>query len=275
MEKRPKAGDLQLIDQITADNKRIASRLKFLLDAIQPQGVQRIRKLEDGDEIDINAAISSMIDFRMGIQPDPRIMMRSVRKVRDISVLVLLDLSESTNEKVLGQDQTVLDLTRQACVLLSDAIHKIGDPFAIHGFCSDGRHDVEYYRFKDFDQPYNDAPKSRLAGMTGQLSTRMGAAIRHATHYLRGQRSVKKLLMVITDGEPADIDVRDPQYLRYDAKKAVEDAGRNGITTFCMTLDPRADQYVSRIFGGKNYMVVDHVERLPEKLPLLYAGLTR
>jgi nitric oxide reductase NorD protein len=142
LEKRPKAGDLQVIDQITADNKQIASRLKFLLDAMQPQGVQRIRKLEDGDEIDINAAISSMIDFRMGIQPDPRIMMRSVRKVRDISVLVLLDLSESTNEKVLGHDQSVLDLTRQACVLLSDAINKIGDPFAIHGFCSDGRHDV-------------------------------------------------------------------------------------------------------------------------------------
>ena len=275
MEKRPKAGDLQVIDQITADNKQIASRLKFLLDAMQPQGVQRIRKLEDGDEIDINAAISSMIDFRMGLQPDPRIMMRSVRKVRDISVMVLLDLSESTNEKILGQDQSVLDLTRQACVLLSDAISKIGDPFAIHGFCSDGRHDVEYYRFKDFEQPYNELPKSRLAGMTGQLSTRMGAAIRHATHYLNSQRTSKKLLMVITDGEPADIDVRDPQYLRYDAKKSVEDAARNGISTFCMTLDPRADQYVSRIFGAKNYMVVEQIARLPEKLPLLYAGLTR
>ena len=275
MEKRAKSGDLQVIDQISADNKQIASRLKFLLDAMQPQGVQRIRKLEDGDEIDINAAISSMIDFRMGLQPDPRIMMRSVRKVRDISVMVLLDLSESTNEKVLGQEQSVLDLTRQATALLSDAINKIGDPFAIHGFCSDGRHDVEYYRFKDFDQPYNELPKSRLAGMTGQLSTRMGAAIRHATHYLNLQRTSKKLLMVITDGEPADIDVRDPQYLRYDAKKSVEDAARNGISTFCMTLDPRADQYVSRIFGAKNYMIVDQIARLPEKLPLLYAGLTR
>jgi hypothetical protein len=275
LEKRSKAGELQVIDQISADNKQIASRLKFLLDAMQPQGVQRIRKLEDGDEIDINAAISSMIDFRMGIQPDPRIMMRSVRKVRDISVLVLLDLSESTNEKVLGHDQSVLDLTRQATVLLSDAINKIGDPFAIHGFCSDGRHDVEYYRFKDFEQPYNELPKSRLAGMTGQLSTRMGAAIRHATHYLNNQRTSKKLLMVITDGEPADVDVRDPQYLRYDAKKSVEDAARNGIATFCMTLDPRADQYVSRIFGAKNYMIVDQIARLPEKLSLLYAGLTR
>jgi len=184
-------------------------------------------------------------------------------------------LSESTNEKVLGQDQSVLDLTRQATVLLSDAINKIGDPFAIHGFCSDGRHDVEYYRFKDFEQPYNELPKSRLAGMTGQLSTRMGAAIRHATHYLNAQRTSKKLLMVITDGEPADVDVRDPQYLRYDAKKSVEDAARQGISTFCMTLDPRADQYVSRIFGAKNYMIVDQIARLPEKLPLLYAGLTR
>jgi hypothetical protein len=274
-ERRARAGDLQLIDEIAARHRRLISRMKFLLDALQPQGVTRLRKLEDGDELDINAAIQSTVDIRMGMQPDPRIMMRSVRKVRDISVLVLLDLSESTNESVAGQDFTVLELTRQACVLLADAIHKIGDPFAIHGFCSDGRHDVEYFRFKDFDQPYDDVPKARLAGMTGQLSTRMGGAIRHGAHHLRQQKSAKKLLLVITDGEPADVDVRDPQYLRSDTKKAVEDAAKSGITTFCMSLDPRADRYVSRIFGARNYMVVDHVERLPEKLPLLYAGLTR
>lgn len=274
-EKRAKIGDIQVIEDIAAQYKREIHRMKFLLDAMQPQGVQRIRKLEDGDEIDINAAIASLIDIRMGQQPDPRVMMRAVRKVRDISVLVLLDLSESTNDVVTGQEFTVLDLTRQATALLADAINRIGDPFAIHGFCSDGRHDVEYYRFKDFDQPYNEIPKMRLAGMTGQLSTRMGAAIRHASHYLKLQPASKKLLLVITDGEPADVDVRDPQYLRFDTKKAVEEAGRTGIVTYCMSLDPRADQYVSRIFGMRNYMVVDHVERLPEKLPLLYAGLTR
>jgi nitric oxide reductase activation protein len=275
LEHRVKPGELQVIDDIAAQHKRTIGRLKFLLDALQPQGVTRIRKLEDGDEVDINAAIRSMIDIRMAQHPDPRIMMRSVRKVRDISVMVLLDLSESTNELVSGQDYSVLDLQRQATVLLADAISKVGDSFAIHGFCSDGRHNVEYSRFKDFDQPYNDIPKARLAGMSGKLSTRMGAAIRHAGHYLKQQKSSKKLLLVITDGEPADIDVRDPQYLRYDTKKAVEELGRSGVTTFCMTLDPRADQYVSRIFGARNYMVVDHVERLPEKLPLLYAGLTR
>ncbi|MEW6132530.1 MAG: VWA domain-containing protein [Pseudomonadota bacterium] len=275
LEKRAKMGEIEVIDQITSQYKREIHRMKFLLDAMQPQGVQRIRKLTDGDEIDINAAIASFVDIRQGFQPDPRIMMRSVRKTRDFSILVLLDLSESTNDTVQDQEYSVLELTRQACVLLADAINKVGDPFAIHGFCSDGRHDVEYYRFKDFDQHWDEVPKARLAGMTGQLSTRMGAAIRHAGHHLKLQRSAKKLLIVITDGEPADIDVRDPQYLRYDTKKAVEEVARLGVITYCMSLDPRADNYVSRIFGQKNYMVVDHVQRLPEKLPLLYAGLTR
>lgn len=274
-ERRPKAGDPTLIDGILSEHRRLIGRMKFILDAMQPQGVQRIRKLEDGDEIDLNAALASVIEMRMGRQPDPRIMMRSVRKTRDISVLVLLDLSHSTNDKVAGQEHTVLDLTRSACALLADAIQKVGDPFAIHGFCSDGRHDVNYWRFKNFDQPYDELAKARLAGMQGQLSTRMGAAIRHATAALKAQRSSKKLLLVITDGEPADVDVRDPQYLRHDTKKAVEAAARNGVTTYCMSLDPRADQYVSRIFGERHYLVVDKVERLPEKLPVLYAGLTR
>ena len=274
-ERHPKAGDPAVVDAIVAEHRRLIGRMKYVLDAMQPQGVQRIRKLEDGDDIDLNAALASMVALRMGQQPDPRIMMRSVRKVRDISVLVLLDLSASTNDPVAGQSQTVLELTRQACVLLADAIDKVGDPFAIHGFCSDGRHDVNYWRFKDFHQPYDDVAKARMAGMQGQLSTRMGAAIRHATAALKAQRSAKKLLLVITDGEPADVDVRDPQYLRHDTKKAVEEAGRHGVLTYCMSLDPRADQYVSRIFGARHFMVVDQVERLPEKLPLLYAALTR
>lgn len=274
-ERRPKAGDPAVIDDILVEHRRLIGRMKYLLDAMQPQGVQRIRKLEDGDEIDLNAALASLTDLRMGRQPDPRIMMRSVRKTRDISVLVLLDLSQSTNEKVAGQEHTVLDLTRSACALLADAIEKVGDPFAIHGFCSDGRHDVNYWRFKDFGQPYDGVAKARLAGMEGQLSTRMGAAIRHAAASLKAQRSTKKLLLVITDGEPADVDVRDPQYLRQDTRKAVEEAGRSGVVTYCMSLDPRADQYVRRIFGERHYLVVDKVERLPEKLPVLYAGLTR
>lgn len=275
LERRPPLGELEIIDALTKKHRPIIQRLKFLIEAMQPQGVQRQRKRPDGDEFDLNALVEAQVDLRMKRQPDERVYMRSIRKVRDLSVLVLLDLSESTNELVRGTDNTVVGLAREAAALLAGAIDRIGDPFAIHGFSSDGRHDVEYFRFKDFDAPYDDFARARLAGMQGQLSTRMGAAIRHGGEMLRRQGTQKKLLLVITDGEPSDTDVRDPQYLRQDAKRAVEEVSKNGVYTFCMSLDPYADEYVERIFGPQHFMVLDNVERLPEKLPMLYAGLTR
>jgi nitric oxide reductase activation protein len=169
----------------------------------------------------------------------------------------------------------VLDLTREAAALVATAIDGIGDPFAIHGFASDGRHDVHYYRFKDFAQPFDEDAKSRLAGMRGGLSTRMGAAMRHAGHHLLRQPEQRKLLLLVTDGEPADIDERDPQHLRHDTRKAVEELHTRGVLTYCLTLDPDADSYVKRIFGESHYTVVDHVQRLPERLPTLFASLTR
>ncbi len=274
-EKKPKPGEIEIVDQIVSQNGHLISRMERILHAIRYSGLRRIRKLEEGDEVDINAAVRALIDLRSGVQPDTRIMMRSLRKNRDISVLVLLDLSNSTNQRLAGQEETVLDLTRQICVLFADVIEDVGDPFAIHGFCSKSRHNVEYFRFKDFGQPYDEGSRARIAGMTGQRSTRMGAAIRHAAHHLDGQEAGKKLLMLITDGAPSDIDVRGTKYLMYDAKMAVKEAAKSGIHTHCISLDPKADEYVSQIFGARGYMVVDHVRYLPEKMLMIYAGLTR
>lgn len=277
-EKRPKMGDPEQIEEFLEAQKPLVQRLKKLIEAVQPQGVIRQRKVEDGDEIDINAAILAMTDIRMGHQPDPRIGIRTRLHVRDLSVMLLIDLSESTNDRLGSSaegDVTVLQLAREATALLAEALERIGDPFMLSGFDSNGRHDVEFYRFKDFDAPYDDKVKGRLAGMTGQLSTRMGAALRHAGHLMDQQGSRKKLIILLTDGEPADNDVRDPQYLRFDAKKAVEELARKNVRTFCLSLDPHADQYVSRIFGARNYLVLDHVDRLPEKLPQLYLAMTK
>jgi len=274
-EHRPKKGDPDEIEDILLEYKPIAFRIKQIIDMLQPEGVQRVRNMEDGDEIDINAAIDAMIAIRMGEQPNPRITMRNVIQNRDLSVVVLLDLSESTNETMEGSEKTVLQLTKEACALVATAVNGIGDPFAIHGFASDGRHDVQYFRFKDFNQHFDDEVKSRLAGMQGGLSTRMGAAMRHAGQHLLRQPERKKLLLLVTDGEPADIDERDPQHLRHDTKKAVEELYTKGIMTYCLTLDPNADNYVKRIFGANNYTIIDHVDRLPEKLPVLFASLTK
>ncbi len=295
LEKRPKMGDPDDIEEILERHKPLVRRLKQLIEAVQPQGVIRQRKVEDGDEIDLGAAIDAMVDIRRGVQPDPRIGIRTTLQIRDLSVLLLIDLSESTNDPLPGSksmvsieetlnnknddektdETTILDMSREAACLMADAMNKIGDPFAVHGFDSNGRHDVEYYRFKDFEDSYDDTVKGRLAGMTGQLSTRMGAALRHAGTLINQRASNKKIIFILTDGEPADNDEHDPQYLRFDTKKAVEELARNGVNTFCITLDPHADQYVSRIFGAKNFLVLDHVSRLPEKLPELYLSLTK
>lgn len=283
IERRQPKGDPEVMDEILTKHTPIASRIRHLIDAMQPQGIVRRRGYEEGEELDLNAAVRAMIDIRRGIMPDPRINIRITRHIRDLSIVVLMDLSESTNEKIggisegdAGYDEapSVLDLTREATGLLAWAIDSIGDNFAVHGFASDGRHDVQYYRFKDFSQPYDDEAKSRMAGMRGNLSTRMGAALRHAGWHLTQQPAQKRLVLLITDGEPADIDERDPQYLRHDTKKAVDDLAMMGIYTYCLTLDPNADRYVARIFGENNYSIVDNVERLPERLPNVFAAIT-
>ncbi|HEY0846514.1 MAG TPA: VWA domain-containing protein [Noviherbaspirillum sp.] len=275
IESRNEQADPSRIDAILARHKPLTSRLHRLIEALQPQGVQRIRKQEEGDELDLNAVLDAWTDIRRGQTPDSRFMLRHKRSVRDIAVLILLDLSESANETIPGTDQRVIDLALEAAVLTAGTLERIGDPFAIHGFQSDGRHAVHYRRFKDFRQPYDKEAKARLCGMRAELSTRMGAAMRHATRLMQQQPQRQKLMLVLTDGAPADIDERDPQYLRQDAKKAVEEARRAGITTFCLSLDPNADEYVERIFGRSHAMVLDNISRLPEKLPALYAALTK
>ena len=274
LEKPAPAGDPHAIEEILARNQDLVNRVKCLVKAVQVQRPRKLKKRLEGDRLDLDACIDAIIDLRTGVPPDPRVHAILGRQQRDLSVLVLLDLSQSTNDLIAGEATTVLNLAREATVLLADAMARIGDSFAIHGFSSNGRHDVGYYRFKEFDRPYGDPSKARLAGMTGQLSTRMGTALRHAGSFLEDRRAHKKLILLITDGEPSDIDVHDAQYLVFDAKKAVEENSRHGIFTYCMSLDPTADRYVSRIFGMRNYMVLDHIRRLPEKLPMLYMRVT-
>ncbi len=274
-EKQAVLGDPGLVDALLHRHEALQQRVKALIRAAQIQQALRLRKQHEGDRMDLDAAIRAVIDIRSRHDPDPRINMRTVRRGRDLSVLVLLDISKSTGDVIRSESSTVLDLARESLVLLADAMSELGDDFAIHGFTSNGRRDVSYFRYKDFGVPYGPQAKAALAGITPLLSTRMGPAIRHAGEFLRAQASGRKLLLVITDGEPSDIDIYDPRYLMMDAKKACEGLMRHGIQPFCMSLDPRADKYVSTIFGRRNYLVMDKIARLPEKLPLIYLRMTQ
>ena len=272
LQERGNAGD---IDQLLEKHQRLANQLKQIVDLLKPQQRKRIRYQQEGDELDLDVAIRAAIDYRIGSTPDTRIMQSHVKDGRDIAVMLLLDLSESINDVPKGAESTILQLSQEATALLATAVEALGDPFAISGFSSNTRHEVCYSHFKGFKEHWGDTPKARLAAMQAGHSTRMGAALRHAGSYLEQRGEEKRLLLVLTDGEPHDIDVSDPQYLQKDTQLAVGELDNKGITTYCISLDPHADDYVVDIFGRNNYTVIDKVESLPEKLPKLFMSLTR
>lgn len=268
------SGKASDIDKLLSKHDALAKQLKRMLDMLKPQNYVRVRYQEEGSELDLDVAIRSLIDFKSGAQPDPRINMSHKHNDRNIAVMLLLDLSESLNEKAAGSNQTILELSQEAVALTSWAVEQLGDEFAIAGFCSNSRHEVRYQHIKGFTEHWDDEVKGRLAAMEAGYSTRMGAAMRHAAHYLEARNADKKLLLVLTDGEPADIDVHDDQLLIQDSHKAVQELDQKGIFTYCINLDPKADEYVQDIFG-QQYTVIDKVERLPEKLPQLFMALTK
>jgi len=267
-------GNAADIDKLLAKHEALAKRLKRMLDLLKPQEKMRIRYQEEGSELDLDIALRSLIDFKSGSSPDPRINMSHKTSGRDIAVMVLLDLSESLNEKVAGGEQSILQLSQEAVSLLAWAVDKLGDPFAIAGFHSNTRHDVRYLHIKGYSEHWNDEVKARLAAMKAGYSTRMGPAMRHAAHYLERQQADKKLMLILTDGQPADVDTKDERLLIEDARQAVKELDQKGIYTYCINLDPKADEYVSDIFG-KQYTVVDNIQRLPERLPQLFMALTK
>lgn len=268
------AGDAGKIDRLLSKHEQLAKQLMRILELVKPQQYVRVRYQEEGSELDLDVAIRSLIDHRAGAQPDPRINMSHRHDGRDIAVLLLLDLSASLNDVPEGSTQTILELSQEAVSLLGLAIQGLGDVFAIAGFSSNTRHEVYYQHIKGFSELWDDGVKSRLAAMEAGYSTRMGAALRHAGHYLGTRKAEKKLLLVLTDGEPSDIDVSDPRMLLEDSHKAVQELDQDGIYTYCINLDARADEYVADIFG-KQYTVIDRVERLPEQLPRLFLSLTK
>ena len=273
-EARHASGNPADIDRLLAKHSALAKQLKKMLDLLKPQDKVRIRYQEEGSELDLDVAIRSLIDFKSGATPDPRINMSHRTDGRDIAVMLLLDLSESLNEKAAGSDQTILELSQEAVSLLAWAIEKLGDSFAIAGFHSNTRHDVRYLHIKGYGEHFNDEVKARLAAMEAGYSTRMGAAMRHAAHYLGARKADKKLMLILTDGMPSDVDAPDERLLIEDARQGVKELDQQGIFSYCISLDPRADEYVGDIFG-RQFTVIDHIARLPERLPQLFMALTK
>jgi hypothetical protein len=239
-----------------------------------PDRAHRLRRQRDGDELDMDAAIAAQVERRLRLPPDPRVFMRPGRSPRPSSVLVLLDLSASANDAATGPGTdalSLLDIEKQAALLL--AASNGGDAnqrLAIHGFSSNTRAEVYYCRLLDFGQPLDAAARATLGAVRGRYSTRMGAALRHATAQLRLAPEGRRALLLVTDGAPADIDVHDPRYLVEDARQAVAEARAAGVQAACLAVGHigtgDGDSYVRRIFGWRHHGIADDARSLPQRL---------
>lgn len=267
------------------------------LERMTYQGLKRVHRLPFGEDIDLDAAIEARVDRRAGIAPDDNLYVARQAQARDVTLALLADVSSSTAEhvddnanpalrasleRVHGRNyRTLLDVEKEALVLLMAALERIGDTYGIYCFSGTGRQDVKFQVLKDLDERLGDAVVARFDRLRTQHTTRMGAAIRHATRKLSGHQAKTKVLLLLSDGRPFDIDYgqeygegAEVEYALQDTRKALIEARERGVRPFILTIDPQGNDYLKAMCDGFGYEVIRDVAELPLRLVSLYRGLT-
>lgn len=252
--------------------RRVRRRLETLRDAPRPQHGQ-----DSGDAIDLDAWVRFSADQmgRCGLRSDaPPVYTRHARSERSLATLLLADLSLSTDAHATSQAR-VIDVIRDALFVFGEALCAVGDPFAMWGFSSVRRHHVRLQRLKSFDEAWNETTRARVGAVRPGYYTRMGAAIRHATLQLTGRPERRRLLMLLTDGKPNDLDIYEGRYGIEDTRHAIHEAHAAGLSPFCVTIDESGHDYLPLLFGQRGYALVHRPEDLVNRLTQAWATLAR
>ena len=254
------------------------SAIKRKFEQIKPQAFEIRKRQEFGDEIDIDAAIEAIVNKQAtGYSDFERVYIDRIKRKRDVSVALLLDVSGSTGNVVDYEEETVLDVEKKSLLLMMEALNILGDEFGVFAFDSDGGI-ITYYIIKQFSEEYNIQTRLKLSTLVSGEYTRLGGAIRHTTYKLLNESFAKtKLMIIISDGYPEDWGYGG-EYAIEDVKKAVEEAKRLGVLTFAITVDLLFNQQrkkdLDTMYGAKGYLVLTDINELPHKLPDFYRGLT-
>lgn len=227
-----------------------------------------VRRQRDGEDIDLDAVVESMADARAGLAPSDRLFVRLKRDERDIAVLFLIDMSNST-QGWIGR------AIKEALVLLCEAMEVVGDRYGIYGFSGMRRLRSEFFHIKHLEEQYDETVRQRIGSLGPREYTRMGPAIRHAVSLMNGVDARVRLLITLSDGKPEDYDDYKGEYAIEDTRHALIEAKGAGIHPFCITIDRQAQDYISHMYGEVNYIFIDNVRKLPHKMPEIYRILTR
>lgn len=239
---------------------------------LKPEMFRKYRAQPTGDALDIDALVQALTDMRSGAPMSENVYIRRDKRIRDVSVFFLVDLSGSTDEAVNGR--RVIDIQKEAMVIMAEALEALGDPYAIYGFSTEGRFRVDMFSVKDFNDPYDETVQFRLGNLQPQGLTRMGTVVRHATHKLDEVSTAIKILIILTDGRPYDMEYGNLEYAISDTKKAIQEARSNNIHPFIITSDQKGSDYLRMISPQTESIILPKVELLPTLLPALYRRLT-
>jgi nitric oxide reductase NorD protein len=235
----------------------------------------RCRRQRQGDDIDIDAAVESWVDTLAGSPHDDDFYVESLRRRRDLAVLVLLDVSGSAGEPGTA-GRSVHDHQRAAAGALTTALHELGDRVALFAFNSRGRKAVQVIRVKDFDDPLDGRVGARLGDLAPAAYTRLGAAIRHGTAILEGRSGTpRRLLVVLSDGFAYDHGY-EGRYGEADARRALLEARRGGVGCLCLSVGASVDPAaLRRVFGASAHASVPRAEQLPGMIGPLFRSALR
>lgn len=263
------AGTADLPEALAATAKRLRGQFA----ALAPQR-RWLKAQPDGPELDVDACVRNHADRASGHTPETGGYLAQARCERDLACLLLADLSMSTDAWI-SDSHRVVDVIRDSLLLFAEAMTATGDRFGIYGFSSLKRQNIRFHLLKDFGAKYDGAARARILALKPGYYTRMGAALRQSARILAEQPAGRRLLLLITDGKPNDLDLYDSRYGVEDTRMAVIEARRQGLMPFCVTIDREAGAYLPYIFGPAGFCVIRKPEDLPRRLPLLYAQLTR
>ncbi len=255
-------------------HKNLVKQIRYAFELLKPEGLSILRQWVEGDEFDYRALLDFAMDKKAGIMPSDKLYIKRIKQQRDVAVLLLMDLSRSTSTMVGDSDNTVLDVEKQAVVLFCEALEVVGDSYGIAGFSGTGRLGVDYFRIKDFDEDLNDTVRQRINAIAPQRSTRMGAAIRHATAQLEKIPSKVRLLIIIGDGFPNDVDYK-KDYAIADTRQAILEGRSKNIYAHALTVNITQDSKLDELYGNVHHNVIADIRELPDKLPRIYSSLTR
>jgi len=287
----------------------LLSRVRRQFQHIKPESTERVRKVSDGEEIDLDRAVEARSDIRAGLAPSERVYMRRDRARREVAAAFLVDLSASVREPVpepedepekpldgdsegrpfwggrpslMDRDEErrrVLDIQKEALALMVQALEALGDEYGIYGFSGESRENVEFYVAKELGDRLGVQVWNAISAMRSHRYTRMGTAIRHTIRKLERQDARRKVMLVISDGYPQDIDYGpdrdDRQYGIHDTAQALREAELAHIQTFCVTIDRAGHDYLRTMCPEGRYLIIDEVESLPVELGKVYRRLTR